>query len=85
LPGISLVGSDKIEYDMGLFDVLKNFDPDAIVKGIDGLEQAIGQVVDGVDGATAKVEDTARIVEEKLTQPNEASAGDIPISTVSND
>jgi hypothetical protein len=56
---------------MGLFDLLKNFDADAIVKGIDDLEQAIGRVVDNVDSAAAKVEDTAKIVEDKLGQsPN---------------
>lgn len=56
---------------MGLFDLLKNFDADAIVKGIDDLEQAIGRVVDNVDSAAAKVEDTAKIVEDKLVQsPN---------------
>lgn len=53
---------------MGLFDLLKNFDSDAIVKGIDDLEQAIGKVVDGVDNAAAKVEDTAKVVEDKLIQ-----------------
>lgn len=59
---------------MGLFDLLKNFDADAIVKGIDDLEQAIGRVVDNVDSAAAKVEDTAKIVEDKLVQPSSPPA-----------
>ena len=59
---------------MGLFDVLKNFDTDSIVKGIDDLEQAIGKVVDGVDTAAAKVEDTAKVVEDKLVQSSGAPA-----------
>ena len=61
---------------MGLFDALKNFDPDAIVKGIDDLEQAIGNVVDNVDSAAAKVEDTAKVVEDKLVQSSGAPADD---------
>lgn len=61
---------------MGLFDVLKNFDPDSIVKGIDDLEQMVGNVVDGVDSAAAKVEDTAKVVEDKLVQSSGASADD---------
>ena len=59
---------------MGLFDVLKNFDPDSIVKGIDDLEQMVGNVVDGVDSAAAKVEDTAKVVEDKLVQSSGAPA-----------
>jgi hypothetical protein len=60
---------------MGLFDVLKNLDTDAIVKGIDDLEQAIGKVVDNVDSAAAKVEGTAKVVEDKLVQ----SSGGAPV------
>jgi hypothetical protein len=61
---------------MGLFDALKNFDPDAIVKGIDDLEQAIGNVVDNVDSAASKVEDTAKVVEDKLVKSSGAPADD---------
>lgn len=61
---------------MGLFDLLKNFDPDAVAKGIDDLEQAIGKVVDGVDNAAAKVEDTAKVVENKLSQSSGAPSDD---------
>jgi len=61
---------------MGLFDLIKNFDPDAIVKGINDLEQAIGNALDSVDGVAEKVENTAKVVEEKALQSGGTDATD---------
>lgn len=58
---------------MGLFDLLKNFDPDAIVKGIDDLEQAIDKALGGVSDVAEKVENAAGIVEKNVSQ---GSTGD---------
>lgn len=69
---------------MGLFDLLKNFDVDAVVKGIDDLEQAIGNALDSVDGAAEKVENTAKVVEEKALQSGAVAAAD-DLVTVNDD
>jgi len=66
---------------MGLFDLIKNFDPDAIVKGINDLEQAIGNALDSVDGVAEKVENTAKVVEEKALQSRGADATDDSVAT----
>jgi len=66
---------------MGLFDLIKNFDPDAIVKGINDLEQAIGNALDSVDGVAEKVENTAKVVEEKALQSGGADATDDSVAT----
>jgi|GEM_PF-4240547 len=49
---------------MGWLDFL---DPDAIVKGIDDIEQAISKAVDNLGDTAEKVENTAAIVEKKVS------------------
>lgn len=65
---------------MGWLDFL---DPDAIVKGIDEIEQAIGRAVDNLGETAEKVENTAGIVEKKVAPgggADPATATKIPVN-----
>ena len=59
---------------MGLFDLLTNFDPDAVMKKFDDFEKALDETIDKVSSAAEKVENTAGVVEKKLVPGANASS-----------
>lgn len=59
-------------------------DPDTIVQKLDDIEESLGKVVDGLDEAASKVENTAGIVEKKLA-PGGGASGDDTTATTTND
>lgn len=72
---VNMIGV-KYKVIMGFFDVF-----DSIVKKIDDVEQVLEGVMSDVDAAAAKVETTAKIVEEKASQATNTLTDDTSASS----
>lgn len=70
---------------MGLFDLLTNFDPDAVMQKFDDFEKALDETIDKVSSAAEKVENTAGVVENKLVPGASAPPSDAATNNTSTD